>query len=186
MRFKTGGPFVEEKNITCPKCGRVIDNENLIVCTHCGEELHPLKRQESKKYGIFSAYRAMFAKMFDFHSRSGRGEYWYAYLANFMVSLVFASLLFAIYYVIYNNLTPMGLSKDVWIKVFDVINYLSLVYSLVLFIPQLSLTVRRLHDTNRSAVFAILLFAAPVGSVILTFFLFQRGTYGSNRYGMRE
>ncbi len=177
---------MEEKFFTCPKCGKATQNENLIICTHCGSELHPLKWQEGKKYNIFSAYKAMFAKMFDFRTRSGRGEYWYAYLANFIVGLVLASLMFALYYIIYNNLTLFGLTNEVWLKAFDVINYLSLVYNLVLFIPQLSLTVRRLHDTNRSAVFAVLLFAAPVGSVILTFFLLQRGTYGPNRYGMRE
>ena len=177
---------MKNEKIICPHCFKVIDDENLIICTHCGSELHPLKWHEGKKYNIFSAYRAMFAKMFDFSSRSGRGEYWYAYLANFIVSLVFAFLLFALYYIIYNNLTPLGIANEVWLKAFDVINYLSLVYSLVLFIPQLSLTVRRLHDTNRSAIFALLLFAAPIGSIVLAFFLFQRGTHGLNRYGTRK
>ncbi len=177
---------MQKQSFYCPKCGKEIDDENLIVCIYCGAELHSMPKNEGKKYNIFSAYRSMFAKMFDFKSRSGRGEYWLCYLANFIIVFIFLSLLIAIEYIVKNNLTPFGLSKGVYLRAFDVINYIYMVYSLVLFIPQLSLTVRRLHDTNRSAFLSVLLFAAPVGSLILAVLLMQKGTLGINRYGYKE
>jgi len=168
---------------SCPHCGGNIENENLIVCTHCGKEIYSVSASQGKKYNLFSAYKSMFVKMFDFRSRSSRGEYWYAYLANFIIMLIFTLALFAVDYIAGTDLTPSGNTKEIYKTIFDIINYLSMVYSLVLLVPQLSLIVRRLHDTNRSAFLLLLILAAPVGSLFLMWLLTLRGTPGANRYG---
>ena len=167
----------------CPHCGSVIENENLIVCTKCGKEIYMPPKAPKKKYNLFSAYGAMFAKMFDFKSRSTRSEYWYAYLANFIIMLIFTIALFTVDYAAGTDLDALGNVKQIYKTIFDITNYVSMVYSLVILVPQLSLIVRRLHDTNRSAFFALLAFATPVGSIFLMWLLTLRGTQGPNRYG---
>ncbi len=170
-------------NQICPHCKKTLENENLIICTHCGREIYSMPEVKRKKHNLFSAYGAMFAKMFDFKSRSSRSEYWYAYLANFFVMLVFVIALLSVDYLAGAELSSSGVISPVYKTAFDIINYASVVYSLVVFVPQLSLIVRRLHDTNRSAVFALLLLAAPIGNFFLIALLVQRGTPGPNRYG---
>ena len=167
----------------CPHCGKNIENENLIVCLNCGHEIYSVSTPPPKKHNLFSAYKAMFTKMFDFRSRSGRAEYWYAYLANLIILFLFAFALIGVDYIAATDLDSFGNIKEIYKTVFDVINYISIVYSLVLLIPQLSLIIRRLHDTNRSAMYALLLLAAPLGSIILIWFFTQKGTNGVNRYG---
>ena len=167
----------------CPSCGTAYDDDNLIVCLECGAELHTAPGSEKKKYNLISAYKAMFAKFFDFRSRSSRGEYWWAYLANAIVLLVFTGALIGIDYLAACDLTAAGEVRKIYVTIFDIVNYASLVYGFVVLIPQLALIVRRLHDTGRSSVMALLLFAAPIGSAILMALLAMKGNCGANRYG---
>ncbi|MBR2404444.1 MAG: DUF805 domain-containing protein [Clostridia bacterium] len=167
----------------CPSCGMAYDDDNLIVCLGCGAELHTLPTGDNKKYNLISAYKAMFTKFFDFSSRSSRGEYWWAYLANAIVVLFFALALVGIDHLAAVNLTASGDVRQVYKTAFDIVNYASAVYGFVILIPQLALIVRRLHDTGRSAVMALLLFAAPIGSAILMILLAMKGNRGANRFG---
>jgi uncharacterized membrane protein YhaH (DUF805 family) len=61
---------------------------------------------------------------------------------------------------------------------------LSTLASLVLLLPGLSVLVRRLHDTDRSAWWILIPFVPLIGSIWLIVLLCQRGTEGANRYGM--
>ena len=167
----------------CPSCGMAYDDDNLIVCLGCGAELHTAPNGDKKKYNLITAYKAMFAKFFDFRSRSSRGEYWWAYLANAIVLLIFTGALFGIDYLAGSDLTAAGEVRKVYITAFDIVNYVSLVYGFVVLIPQLALIVRRLHDTGRRAVMALLLFAAPIGSAVLMILLAMKGNRGTNRFG---
>ena len=54
---------------------------------------------------------------------------------------------------------------------------------LLIAIPFLSVTGRRLHDTNRRAWFLLLYFIPFVGSIWLLFLCSLKGTEGDNRYG---
>jgi uncharacterized membrane protein YhaH (DUF805 family) len=55
--------------------------------------------------------------------------------------------------------------------------------SLGMFLPSLSVAVRRLHDTNRSGWLILLGLIPLVGGIILLVFACQRGTIGPNRFG---
>ena len=54
---------------------------------------------------------------------------------------------------------------------------------LLITIPFLSVTCRRLHDTNRRAWFLLLYFIPVVGSIWLLVLCSVKGTEGDNRYG---
>ncbi len=50
-------------------------------------------------------------------------------------------------------------------------------------LPSLAAGVRRLHDTNRSAWFLLLVLIPIAGPIIYLVFLAQEGTPGENQYG---
>ena len=55
--------------------------------------------------------------------------------------------------------------------------------ALVLFLPSLSVTIRRLHDTDRSAWSLLVVVIPVIGVLLLLWYLVQAGTVGSNRFG---
>jgi len=99
-------------------------------------------------------------KYADFEGRSRRSEYWYFALFNLLVSI---GLL------VIDSVLGFGI--------------LYFVYILVSFIPNLSVSVRRLHDTNRSGWNLLISFIPLVGTIILIVWLATEGTAGPNEYG---
>ena len=106
----------------------------------------------------------------NFSGRATRSEYWWK-----IFELLGASV---IVYIVY-------LAGMVWGK-----NYLliiSLVLALVLFFGNilglLSLSIRRLHDTNRSAWWLLIDFVPLFGHIILLIFFVTPSTVGPNKYG---
>ncbi|MEP9401492.1 DUF805 domain-containing protein [Sphingomonas sp. VNH70] len=55
--------------------------------------------------------------------------------------------------------------------------------SLLLFIPSITVSVRRLHDIDRSGWWLLLVFAIVIGWIVLFVFYVTEGTHGRNRFG---
>jgi uncharacterized membrane protein YhaH (DUF805 family) len=60
---------------------------------------------------------------------------------------------------------------------------LSGIFSLAMFLPNLAVSVRRLHDTDRSGWWLLLCFVPLIGIVVLLVFFCLDGTRGTNRFG---
>lgn len=60
---------------------------------------------------------------------------------------------------------------------------LSILYSLILLIPNIAITTRRLHDTGRSGWWQLLWFIPIIGWIVLIVFLAQDTTPADNQYG---
>lgn len=58
-----------------------------------------------------------------------------------------------------------------------------LIYSLAALIPNLAVSVRRLHDTNKSGWMLLIGLIPIIGSIILIVFFCTEGTQGPNQYG---
>lgn len=58
-----------------------------------------------------------------------------------------------------------------------------MIVGLALILPSLAVNVRRLHDTDRSGWFLLLMLIPIVGAIILLVFDVQDSTPGSNRFG---
>ena len=119
-------------------------------------------------------YIDVWKKALDFSGRARRKEYWMFFLINFVITLVVGFI--------------------------PVVN---MIYSLCVIIPSLSVTIRRLHDTNRSGWWLLApLAAAPlffmdnntllisgaiimVGiSIVLFVFMCIDGTLDENKFGV--
>jgi len=115
-----------------------------------------------------------FRRYAEFSGRSRRKEYWMFALWNAIVN----SILLAIGF--------WGASEGVFSSDDELALYFACtlgLYGLVAAIPALAVTIRRLHDTDRSG-WTILFSLIPfVGPLILLFFYVSEGTRGPNRFG---
>lgn len=93
------------------------------------------------------AVRVCFAKYIDFEGEASRPEFWWFFVFVGVVSFALAL----------------------------VSNKLSGLFSLAVLVPYLAVTVRRLHDTNRSGWWVLVWFVPVLGWLILVFLLVQQG-----------
>ena len=107
-----------------------------------------------KKYAVFSG-------------RSRRMEYWYFVLFNIIVSIVLGA--------IDGLLGTRGSYAGAGL--------LSGIYGLAILIPSLAVTVRRLHDIDRSGWWIFINLIPLIGAIVLLVFALSEGTPGNNRYG---
>jgi uncharacterized membrane protein YhaH (DUF805 family) len=90
-------------------------------------------------------------------------------------------------YVLFNIIVGVVLAGiDVLLGTFSSaqnIGLLSGIYSLAVLIPSLAVTVRRLHDIDRTGWWIFINLIPLIGTIVLLVFAVTDGTPGSNRYG---
>lgn len=112
---------------------------------------------------MLDAYKRFFNNYANFNGRSTRGDYWYAFLTNFLVG-------FAIGFM--GGFIPE-------------LSILPVLYALIIIIPGIAIVVRRLHDINKSGWFYFISFIPVVGTIILLVFLCSDSVDENNNYGRR-
>ena len=129
----------------------------------------PVQSQQHKQktHQHMNWYLTALKKYAVFGSRSRRAEYWFFLLFNVLISVVLGIL---------DGVLGTS-SGDGTVGLFGG------VYSLAVLIPGIAVTIRRLHDTDRSGWWALICFVPCVGAIILIVFLAQEGTPGPNRFG---
>lgn len=106
------------------------------------------------------AIKLGFSNYVNFSDRACRSEYWYWFL--------FAAIGGIVTYII-----DLAIGEPVT----------NTIFSLGIFLPGLSVAIRRLHDLDRSG-WWILLFLIPlIGAIILIVWFCSKGTDGPNRFG---
>ena len=114
--------------------------------------------------GFQEAVKAFFSNYAKFDGRSARSEYWWPVLAMAIVN--------------YLIILPIQLLVSEGFG-----GILSLVFSLAVIIPTIAVAVRRLHDTDKSGWWYLLVFVQIIGWIALIVFFATAGTSGSNRFG---
>lgn len=111
------------------------------------------------------AIRSGFRNYVTFSGRAARSEYWYWVLFALLVAAVSAILDAALFPWSDYDTAPIGS-----------------VTSLILFLPGLAVSARRLHDIDRTA-WWLLLVLTVVGALLLIVWACFEGTRGPNRFG---
>ena len=107
----------------------------------------------------------------NFSGRASRSEYWYFVLLNFIISMVFNIITF----VLASNGASDGLT---------VVQVLSWIVSLALFLPGLGVSVRRLHDIGKSGWWLfIILIPCCIGLIWLVILMCKGSEMEENEYG---
>tara|TARA_Y200000002_G_scaffold297613_1_gene252240 strand:+ start:96 stop:476 length:381 start_codon:yes stop_codon:yes gene_type:complete len=114
------------------------------------------------------AVSSFFARWKDFNGRSSRSEYWWATFFVILTS-IFTNILTLF----------LGLSGSI---VAIIVLLLIVIFSLFLTIASLALVVRRLHDTNKSGWWYLIIFTI-IGVLPLLYWYCKKGDEGENRFG---
>lgn len=104
-----------------------------------------------------------------FSGRACRSEYWWFTLATMLINIAVRILLVVVSFVA----TPLTL----------IVSLIGVVIGLGLFLPSLSVCVRRLHDKDKSGWWLLLGLIPLIGAIVLLVWFCQRGTIGPNRFG---
>lgn len=120
----------------------------------------------------FHWFRVALTRYADFSNRARRREFWSFALVTAGIGAL--ALLFQ-----YFDRDSDGFFGAAW-SIAGVITLLTL---MALFIPAIAVTVRRLHDIDRSPWLALLLFLPILGQLALAVILAEESTAGTNSYG---
>ena len=113
-----------------------------------------------------SWYLAVLKKYAVFSGRARRKEYWFFILFNLIITIVLTMI----------DGAMGGLGEGG-------IGILSGIYSLAVFLPSLAVTIRRLHDTDRTGWWFLIAFIPLIGAIVLLVFMVLDGTPAANQYG---
>ncbi len=118
-----------------------------------------------------SWYIGCLKKYADFTGRARRMEYWMFMLFEWLI----ATVLFVLSIVLSGGAEDPGPLGMLMLAIL-VLFYLGTL------LPLLAVTVRRLHDTDKSGWWFLLNFI-PLGGLVVLFFMVSPGTPGDNRFG---
>jgi uncharacterized membrane protein YhaH (DUF805 family) len=123
---------------------------------------------EAAVMGIWEAVKSAFGQYVTFAGRARRAEFWWFMLFVFLVSV--GADLFDV--AIFRPLAWHGAAGPI-----------ASLWALATLLPNISVSVRRLHDLDRSGRWCWLWFVPIVGFILLLIWFASRGTDGSNRFG---
>lgn len=126
--------------------------------------------------GPVAAVKSCFLNYVTFSGRAPRSEFWWFALFNTICAIV-TRILDAIAGTSFHTTAPGGAMVSMGI------GYIYTLYALVVFIPVISVAVRRLHDRDRSGWWWWLYLVPLVGAIWLLVWYCLRGTVGDNRFG---
>ncbi|MBC8869648.1 MAG: DUF805 domain-containing protein [Planctomycetes bacterium] len=174
---------------TCKKCRTKVDDA-FDVCWQCGTSVDGIEDESFSaeadatpdrdpepstseaarvrrvpSAGSFS-YIEVWKKFAVFEGRASRIEFWMFFLFNVVIALGLSLV-----DVIAGTTTESGRGV------------LSGVFSLAVWLPNIAVTVRRLHDTGRSGWWLLIGVVPCVGAIVLFLFLVQASEWGYDQYG---
>ena len=112
-------------------------------------------------------YLTVIKKYATFSGRARRKEYWMFVLFN---------IIFCIVAVILDNVLGTAIEDVGYGAIY-------IIYSLVVLLPSLAVSVRRLHDVGNSGWFLFISLIPLIGSIILLIKVCTDGNPGENKYG---
>lgn len=126
--------------------------------------LTPVDYTRPEMMAFWDALEVCFRKYASFSGRAQRSEYWWWWLFTTLGTALFGSL------------GPEIYPSQAWA-------WLLFAWTLAVFIPSLAVLFRRLHDTNTSGWFGLVVLIPLLGWIFLIVVLATQGSQRLNRYG---
>ncbi|HHR6081237.1 TPA: DUF805 domain-containing protein [Providencia alcalifaciens] len=108
----------------------------------------------------------------NFEGRARRKEYWMFTLVNMIIIMVLYALIIASVDYTTGEMGGLGMIAGILLGI----------YALATIVPSIAVSVRRLHDTEKSGWWYLISFI-PFGAFVLLVFMCLEGTKGDNRFG---
>ena len=145
----------------CYNCGTECAEQSAF-CDWCGEKLH-IEKFVVASYSFYQALSDYWENAFNFCGRARRKEFWYACLWNFLFLLII-------------NAIGRIVSKDLQFA-------LEIVFYAGLFLPNISLAIRRVHDIGMNGYWLFIGFIPLLGHIALAVIFAICGKKAKNKYG---
>lgn len=123
---------------------------------------------------MIQSYISMWKNFGNFSGRARRREFWLAFAMNMIIIAV-------LYAMVISGIASLAITG----KMSGLAKFASIlltIYGLAMFIPFLSLAIRRLHDTGKAG-WWYLIALIPFGGIVLLVFFCTEGTLGVNQFG---
>lgn len=117
-------------------------------------------------------YIEFWKRAFDFKGVASRTQYWVAMFANIIILFILG--------IITLNLGNLGDNSE------NIYNIITSIYSVLIFIPSISISVRRLHDQNKSGWLYLICLIPLIGGLILFIFMLLGTVKENNRWRMYD
>jgi uncharacterized membrane protein YhaH (DUF805 family) len=119
-----------------------------------------------RRVGLFAAVVLFFKNYANFRGRSSRGAFWWIFLASILAFVVSVYVDIELFRAQSTDLLTPGS-----------------VFALATLLPMIAVSVRRMHDVDRSG-WRLLFWIVPLMGVIIAIVFFGKpGTRGENRFG---
>lgn len=125
---------------------------------------------------LVSVPKVVLSKYATFSGRASRPEYWWWILALIIASAITGLIDGMI-------IAPM-LGFEAFAE--NAGRPLTMLMSLAIFLPALGVSIRRLHDVDKSGWWVLVGLVPVVGALVLLYFYIQRGDEGANQFGEPE
>lgn len=133
-----------------------------------GSQGFPVGSQPGEQVNFVGAMKNFFRKYTQFSGRASRSEFWWAQAGQLLIFLVLGLLLVVALVIMLSTADPYTDQVSGGAMALYLITLaLSVLVSLALIVPNIAVTVRRLHDTNRSGWFYFIRFVPVVGEIVL-------------------
>ena len=126
-----------------------------------------------------TAVKTCLGRYATFSGRARRAEFWWFALFVWGVSMVLSLVDSILFGSVTATTTPTSASFEASTDS----PMLSGLFMLLVLLPSLAVSVRRLHDTDRSGWFLLIVLIPLIGPIILLVLFAGRGTEGRNRFG---
>lgn len=121
------------------------------------------------------AIKTCFSNYVTFSGRAARSEFWWWVLFVWLVQIGLSIVDSVLFGTVTTGEGSVSASTDTPI--------LSGIFSLAVFVPTIAVSVRRLHDTDRTGWWYLLVFVPLIGIIVLIVWWATKGTDGPNRFG---
>jgi uncharacterized membrane protein YhaH (DUF805 family) len=170
--------------LCCPECGcpnpRIDDHKKAALRRQAMEELTELSQTKEQlaeleadaitaqdnhdtARSLLRSLKRVFVRCDNFTGRSRRSEFWTFIAFNVVVSVILYIILFSSIGRDYITISEANTDEEYWHRLIHsclndhlFITLLIIGYLLLILLPLLSVTVRRLHDTNRSGLWLLM------------------------------
>lgn len=130
---------------------------------------------------MMEAVRTVYSKYVTFSGRASRSELWWFVLFYFIVYMVLGFVDSMLFGTVQESGSLTG--GDYSFSSSTTTPILSGIFALASMLPSIAVTVRRMHDINRSGWWVLISFIPLVGTIILIVWCATGGDRGENRFG---
>ena len=158
-----------------PLCGRNRYKTRIMiifrVCSNNGKSYDGIYLDKTGEEDMDLIKQCLTTKYATFSDRASRKEYW-------------GFVLFYISFLVVSVIILAATGGGEWgVLISGILSLLLGILSLLLVIPSLAVYIRRLHDTDRSGYWFLIVLIPLIGNILITVFFCLKSNDGDNRFG---